>query len=108
MLIQDPVSAKFDGMPNSAIATGFADYIMAPELMPETIFDYINERPVRLATESRPDESQLPEVLKLIEKHCQHDFTNYKSPTLLRRSVVNRYREQQLRCAGPSPGAAGS
>ena len=48
-------------------ATGFADYIMAPELMPETIFDYINERPVRLATESRPDESQLPEVLKLID-----------------------------------------
>lgn len=85
VLVQDPVSAKFDGMPNSAIATGFADYIMEPELMPETIFDYINERPVRLATEGRPDESNLPEVLKLIEKHCQHDFTNYKSPTLLRR-----------------------
>lgn len=85
VLVQDPVTAKFDGMPNSAIATGFADYIMAPELMPETIFDYINERPVRLATEGRPDESNLPEVLKLIEKHCQHDFTNYKSPTLLRR-----------------------
>jgi len=85
VLVQDPVSAKFDGMPNSAIATGYADYIMAPELMPETIFDYINERPVRLATEGRPDETNLAEVLKLVEKHCQHDFTNYKSPTLLRR-----------------------
>jgi two-component system CheB/CheR fusion protein len=85
VLVQDPVSAKFDGMPNSAIATGFADFILTPELMPEAIFDYINERPVRLATEGRPDESQLPEVLKLIEKHCQHDFVNYKTPTILRR-----------------------
>lgn len=85
VLVQDPVSARFDGMPNSAIATGFADYILTPELMPEAIFDYINERPVRLATEGKPDESQLPEVLRLIEKHCQHDFVNYKTPTLLRR-----------------------
>ncbi|MGN6164583.1 MAG: chemotaxis protein CheB [Flavisolibacter sp.] len=85
VFVQDPVTAKFDGMPNSAITTGFADYILAPELMPEEIFNHINERPVRLAKEGRPDETHLPEVLKLIEKHCQHDFYNYKTPTILRR-----------------------
>jgi PAS domain S-box len=85
VLVQDPLSAKFDGMPNSAIATGFADYILCPELMPEEIFNYIKERPIRIASEGKPDETLLPEVLKLIEKHCQYDFYNYKTPTILRR-----------------------
>ena len=85
VLVQDPISAKFDGMPNSAIASGFADYILAPELMPEEIFNYIKERPVRQAVDGKPDETYLPEVLKLIDKSCQYDFTNYKMPTILRR-----------------------
>jgi len=85
VLVQDPITAKFDGMPNSAIATGYADYILAPELMPEEIYNYIKERPVRIAREGKPDESMLPEVLKLIEKSCHYDFNNYKTPTILRR-----------------------
>jgi len=85
VLVQDPITAKFDGMPNSAIASGFADFILAPELMPEEIFGYIKERPVRVATDGRPDESLLPEVLKLVDKHCHYDFYNYKTPTILRR-----------------------
>ncbi|HEU0064831.1 MAG TPA: chemotaxis protein CheB, partial [Flavisolibacter sp.] len=85
VLVQDPLTAKFDGMPNSAIATGYADYILAPELMPEEIFNYIKERPIRIANEGSPDETLLPEVLKLIERHCQYDFHNYKTPTILRR-----------------------
>jgi two-component system CheB/CheR fusion protein len=85
VLVQDPISAKFDGMPNSAIASGNVDYILTPELMPEEIFNYIKERPIRIAAEGKPDESLLPEVLKLVEKHCQYDFYNYKTPTILRR-----------------------
>lgn len=85
VLVQDPISAKFDGMPNSAISSGYVDYILAPELMPEEIFNYIKERPVRVAIDGQPDESLLPEVLKLVEKNCQYDFYNYKTPTILRR-----------------------
>ena len=85
VLVQDPLSAKFDGMPNTAIATGFADLILEPELMPEEIFNYINERPIHIVSEDKPDETLLPEVLKLIEKHCSYDFHNYKTPTILRR-----------------------
>lgn len=39
VLVQDPITAKFDGMPNSAIASGYVDYILSPELMPEQIFN---------------------------------------------------------------------
>ena len=53
--------------------------------MPEEIFNYIKERPNRIAEDGMPDESLLPEVLKLIERHCQYDFYNYKTPTILRR-----------------------
>ena len=85
VLVQDPISAKFDGMPNSAIAAGYADYILTPELMPEEIFNYTNEHPVTKSVKGRPDENSLPEVLQLIEQHCGHDFHNYKTPTILRR-----------------------
>ncbi|GAA4733007.1 chemotaxis protein CheB [Flavisolibacter ginsenosidimutans] len=85
VLVQDPITAKFDGMPNSAIASGYADYILAPELMPEEIFNYIKERPIRIAGDGKPDETYLPEILKFVEKSCQYDFANYKTPTILRR-----------------------
>jgi len=87
VMVQDPISAKFDGMPNSAIATGYTDLILTPELMPEEIFEYIHEAPVKRFKKGGPDESNLPEVLQLIEKQCGHDFHNYKSPTILRRIV---------------------
>lgn len=85
VIVQDPISAKFDGMPNSVITAGFADYILSPELIPEEIFAYTHENPVRTSINGRPDERALPEVLGLIESHCGHDFHNYKAPTILRR-----------------------
>ena len=85
VMVQDPVTAKFDGMPNSAISTGAADLILAPELMPDEIFSYIKEKPERITGEGMPDEASLPEVFSLIEQHCHHDFRNYKSSTILRR-----------------------
>ncbi|RYY90083.1 MAG: PAS domain-containing protein [Chitinophagaceae bacterium] len=85
IIVQDPQSAKFDGMPNSAIAAGYADFVLSPEQMPEEIITYAREKPERRSNEVRPDESALPEVMRLIEKSCGYDFNNYKSPTIIRR-----------------------
>ncbi|MBD0374951.1 MAG: hypothetical protein ICV51_04900 [Flavisolibacter sp.] len=85
VLVQDPTSAKFDGMPNSAIAAGFADFILSPEAMPEEIINYVKERPYKKLFNGKLDEQALPEVLNLIEKHCGYDFHNYKTPTIIRR-----------------------
>ncbi|HEY1114284.1 MAG TPA: chemotaxis protein CheB, partial [Chitinophagaceae bacterium] len=84
VLVQDPITAKFDGMPNSAIASGYVDYILSPELMPEQIFNHIKENPSRKYA-SAFDEKHLPDVLQLIEKSCGYDFHNYKTPTIMRR-----------------------
>ena len=43
VIVQDPLSAKFDGMPNSAIASGQADLILEPELMPEEMFRLLQQ-----------------------------------------------------------------
>ncbi|RYY96124.1 MAG: PAS domain S-box protein, partial [Chitinophagaceae bacterium] len=85
IIVQEPSSAKFDGMPNSAIAAGYADFVLSPEQMPEEILNYAREKPSQRPRDDRPDESSLPEVLQLIERHCKYDFNNYKSPTIIRR-----------------------
>ena len=34
MMVQDAESARFPGMPQSAVATGLVDYVLSPEQMP--------------------------------------------------------------------------
>jgi two-component system, chemotaxis family, CheB/CheR fusion protein len=41
IIIQDPATSQFDDMPNNAIASNYADYILPPELMPQQILSYI-------------------------------------------------------------------
>ncbi len=40
-LVQAPETAKFDGMPRSAISAGMADHVLAPEDMPATLLAFI-------------------------------------------------------------------
>ena len=40
VLVQDPGTAKFDGMPRSAISAGMADHIVAPAAMPAILDRY--------------------------------------------------------------------
>lgn len=42
VMVQDEESAKFDGMPRSAIATGLADFILPPAKMPGEILNFIS------------------------------------------------------------------
>lgn len=85
VIVQEPETAKFNGMPNSAIATGCADFILPPKCMPRQILEYLKDKPKISLKTGSPDASLLPEVFKLIERHCGYDFTNYKTSTILRR-----------------------
>jgi two-component system CheB/CheR fusion protein len=40
VIAQDPESAKFDGMPRSAIATSLVDYVLSPEEMAAQLIEY--------------------------------------------------------------------
>ncbi len=87
VIVQDPLSASFDGMPNSAVASGFADLILPPEMMGEELMDYIEEGPF-ISSLNRPthnDEVILREIIEMLNHSTKLDFSNYKRPTLFRR-----------------------
>ncbi|MHA4844494.1 chemotaxis protein CheB [Flavitalea antarctica] len=85
IIVQDPETAKFNGMPNSAIQSGNADFILRPKDMPEEILNYLQE-PSHLQMESI-DESKLDEIFTLIHEEAGNDFHYYKLPTISRRIV---------------------
>ncbi len=84
VIVQDPATAKFDGMPNSAINTGNADLILSPADMPSELITYLNE-PALLSAASGITDGELEEIFGLIHERNGHDFHYYKTPTLIRR-----------------------
>ncbi|WP_207424108.1 PAS domain S-box protein [Desertivirga brevis] len=85
VIVQDPVTAKFDGMPNSAIASGNADLILPPEMIPEEIYNHVNESPILVLNKGKIDDRLLDDIFNLIHKAHGYDFHYYKTPTIIRR-----------------------
>ena len=88
-MAQDPQSAKYDGMPRSAISTGLVDYVAPPKEMPNYLVSYVKHARTtpaddRLPVEDEPHET-LRKILLLLRNHTGHDFSFYKKNTLLRR-----------------------
>src|SRR5690606_35212956 len=90
VIVQDTESAKADGMPNSAIASGNVDSMLSPEKIPDEIAAYMQRDILEnsFKQNSEADESTLLEILNLIQKHTPLDFTDYKRPTIIRRIVI--------------------
>ncbi len=87
VIVQDPVTAKFDGMPNSAISTGFADIILAPEMIAEEMIDYLQHAPLvkTFQEQNQKDEYLVTGILENVMESTGYDFREYKKPTILRR-----------------------
>ena len=88
VMVQNPESAAFDGMPRSAIATGLSDYILPPDEMPEELLRFI-KHPYASKQESSgsllTDESGLNRIFSLMREKTTIDFTYYKPSTVVRR-----------------------
>lgn len=89
VIVQDPISAKFDGMPNSAIGTGFADLILSPDMIAGELIEFLHENQTPLQKTfhdmNQKDEYVLREILEKVYKATTHDFSHYKRPTIHRR-----------------------
>lgn len=98
VVVQDPATAQFDGMPNSAIATGCSDMILAPEMIPEEILEFVEEAPLlrSLTAMNNQEEATRLDILELVYKVTGHDFTQYKRPTINRR-LAKRMLEQGIK-----------
>ncbi|WP_158932987.1 chemotaxis protein CheB [Acidisphaera sp. S103] len=92
ILVQDPATARFDGMPRSAIGAGLADHVLAPADMPATLLQYFQHgyvaAPDGLAVVRGDKQPRLERLFGLLRAHSGFDFHIYKSATLLRR--INR------------------
>ncbi|WP_276369337.1 chemotaxis protein CheB [Chryseolinea sp. H1M3-3] len=86
-VVQDPLTAAFDGMPNSAVESGSADFILPPEMIGEELVAFIKDDSLvkSLKAFSQKDEDTLREILDLLNKTTRQDFNHYKRPTLFRR-----------------------
>jgi two-component system, chemotaxis family, CheB/CheR fusion protein len=90
-LAQDPGTAKFDGMPRAAIATGAVDLVLAPrdialELARISSHPFIRPPSPRSEGDEVPVfEDQLPRIFTLLRGVSGVDFTHYKLPTIRRR-----------------------
>ena len=95
MVVQQPDTAQFDSMPQSAIASGCADIIAAPAALPGLIFKYLSRfSPAGPAHSPLAGSAALPnghkvnsldDIFKLLQDRTRHDFSNYKPNTLNRR-----------------------
>jgi two-component system CheB/CheR fusion protein len=87
-LVQDPATAKFDGMPRSAIDSGLADIVAAVDDLPGRILGYLKRTPLihapELAMEDKT-EGGLEKAIILLRAHTGHDFSLYKKNTIYRR-----------------------
>ncbi len=98
-MVQDPESAKYAGMPSSAIATGLVDYILPVEKIPEQLVKYVKqpyiERPKRIETARQQFKSYVHKILASIRTSTGHDFSNYKQTTI-RRRIERRMAVHQI------------
>lgn len=99
VMVQDEASAKYDGMPRNAIATGFADYVLPVEKMPEALMKYarhaIIEPGARTCTDEEKFQKALQKIYILLRSHTHQDFSLYKKNTIIRR-IERRMHVHQI------------
>ncbi|WP_290978521.1 chemotaxis protein CheB [Hyphomicrobium sp.] len=96
-IVQEPETAKYDGMPKNAVATGLVDKVLRVDEMPAAIRDYFDRGQESLKL---PDiDDFLSQVCEEVRSRLGHDFSQYKSSTMLRRV------QRRMQVVGASNGA---
>lgn len=84
-LVQEPSTAKFDGMPVSAIQAGYVTHILPVEKMPEVLLSGILSRIPQAAPSPPIALSGINHILMQLRTAIGHDFSLYKKSTITRR-----------------------
>jgi two-component system, chemotaxis family, CheB/CheR fusion protein len=101
---QKPDTAKYDGMPRAAIATGMIDMVLSPpeialKLTELAAHPYVREFVPASGDELAARDDQLKRVFDLLRPASGIDFKHYKLPTikrrLLRRMALHRLTDVQ-------------
>jgi two-component system CheB/CheR fusion protein len=88
VLAQDPASAKYDGMPRSAVGTGLVDIVAPAMELPARLAGFVKHAAAlprqAVAGEAEPS-SALEKVFVLLRARTGTDFSAYKATTIHRR-----------------------
>jgi len=90
VIVQDPAEAEYDGMPQSAIATGLADFVLEVAAIPAAIMRFEQTTPhVAIAKDGEEiapvQASLLAKIFAQLRTRTDRDFSRYKRSTVLRR-----------------------
>ena len=89
VMVQDQQSAKYDGMPHSAMATGLVDFVLPPDEMPEQLINYTKRATKggtpRLVPTMEGIPTALQKIFIVLRDRTGHDFSLYKMNTICRR-----------------------
>ena len=89
VMVQDPDSAKYDGMPRSAIATGIVDFILPVEKIPAEFVKYAKAPyivpPKKIIVTDDQFANYIQKIFALIRSATGHDLSHYKQTTIRRR-----------------------
>jgi two-component system CheB/CheR fusion protein len=96
---QDLNTAKYDGMPNSAVGAGVVDYVLPPDRIAQELIR-IQRQPLREQQPANTFDGKdrlMKEVFRLLKGVSKVDFVDYKVATIqrriLRRMNINRVDE---------------
>lgn len=85
-LVQEPTTAKYNGMPSSAIQAGCATHVLPVDKMPEAL--QLGVRPLNEHDQTFHDPKRaggMSRILMQLRAKTGHDFSLYKKSTITRR-----------------------
>lgn len=90
VIVQDPAEAEYDGMPQSAIATGLVDFVLPVAKIPENILRFARvhprlHHPVESGEVSQEEHNLLHKIFAQLRLRTGREFSRYKRSTVLRR-----------------------
>jgi chemotaxis methyl-accepting protein methylase/signal transduction histidine kinase len=100
-MAQEPATAQFGIMPQSAIDTGLVDYVLPPDRMPAALVAFVRHPRTDAAGPQETAEAgptdELESILKLLRCRTNSDYRCYKKGTVVRR-IERRMGLVQVAC----------
>ncbi len=99
VMVQNPASTEYDGMPRSAIATGQVDYELPPAEMPAQLIAYVahafGKSSLPASAPAPKAENAMKKIFILLRAQTGHDLSQYK-PSTIHRRIERRMAVHQI------------
>ena len=87
ILVQEPAEATFASMPQSAIATGMADFVAPIARLAQRLAEVAHSKEAVRSLDMSGAANDLRRIVALLRARTGHDFSAYKRATVMRRVV---------------------